>query len=81
MHHARPVCARCSYWVEDHTATPATAGHCHRYPPAVYVNPQSKTISQKFPVTDRHHWCGEWCGDDSRLMEGIRQSISEGTQR
>jgi len=81
MHHSRPICARCSYWVEDHTAIPATAGHCHRYPPTVYVNPQSKAIGHKFPLTDRHHWCGEWCGDDSRLMEGIRKSIAESPQQ
>jgi len=78
MHHVRPICARCSYWVEDHTAIPATAGHCHRYPPGIYLSPQNGAAIQKFPATDRNHWCGEWSGDDSRLMEGVRQSVVKG---
>jgi hypothetical protein len=77
MHHLRPMCARCAYWVEDNTAFPPTAGHCHRYPPGIFINPKNGVVTQKFPTTDRHHWCGEWCGNDSRLMEGVRESAVE----
>ena len=80
MHHLRPMCARCAYWVEDNTAFPPTAGHCHRYPPGIFINPKDGVVAQKFPTTDRHHWCGEWCGNDSRLMEGVRESAVESVQ-
>lgn len=80
MRHLRPLCSHCIYWVADHTANPATAGHCHRYPPGVYVNPQSGTIVQKFPTTDHHHWCGEWNGDESRLIDAVKKMAAENAQ-
>lgn len=75
MRHLRPSCSACIYWVVDKTATTPTSGHCHRYPPGIYINPQSGVIVQKFPTTDHHHWCGEWNDDDSRLSEGARKAI------
>jgi hypothetical protein len=65
------------YWVEDHTAVTNTVGHCHRYPPGIYVNQTNGVVIQKFATTDRHHWCGEWSGDDTKLMEAVRTSVTE----
>jgi len=58
----------------DHTVDPPTVGHCHRMPPGIYINPKSGTVVQKFPMTDRHQWCGEWKGDEAELVEAARQS-------
>ena len=77
MHHMRPICARCVYWVEDHTAVTNTIGHCHRYPPSLYVNQANGVVIQKFPTTDRHHWCGEWSSDETKLKEAVRSSLAE----
>jgi hypothetical protein len=77
MHHLRPNCSHCIYWAVDNTANPPTAGHCHRYPPGVTINPKTGIVLQKFPTTDRHHWCGEWSGDDSRFVEALRQIAAE----
>ena len=78
MKHLHPLCSHCVFWEVDKTAVTPTAGHCHRYPPSVFANPKTGTIIQKFPSTDQHHWCGEWEGDESRLMQGVRQSATEG---
>ena len=72
MRHLRPLCSHCVYWIADKTANPPTAGHCHRFPPGIYVNPQTGTVIQKFPTTDHHHWCGEWDGDDTKLVEAAQ---------
>lgn len=76
-HHLRPTCSRCVFWVEDHTAFPPTAGHCHRYPPGIFINPDSGVVVQKFPTTDHHHWCGEWSSDESRFQAGVHQAVAE----
>jgi hypothetical protein len=81
MHHLRPICARCVYWVEDHTSPTNTVGHCHRYPPGIYVNQANGVVIQKFPTTDRHHWCGEWSADDTKLMQGVRNSLADTATR
>lgn len=75
--HLRPLCAHCIYWKAEGAGRTASAGHCHRYPPGVYVNPQTGTVVQKFPTTDHHHWCGEWDGDESRFTEAVRKSTLE----
>lgn len=72
MRRLRPLCSHCVYWMADRTANPPTSGHCHRYPPGIYVNPQSGVVVQKFPTTDHRHWCGEWSDDDTRLSEAAR---------
>ena len=59
----------------DQTSTTPTAGHCHRYPPGIYVSP-SGTVVQKFPMTDRNAWCGEWSDDDSYLREAAHRAIA-----
>ncbi len=76
MHLQKPQCSHCIYWVTDGTANPATAGHCHRFPPGIHVNPKTGIVVQKFPTTDHHHWCGEWNGDDTWLQEAVRTSIA-----
>ena len=76
MNLIRPRCFRCVYWSVDTASGNATVGHCHRYPPGVYVNPQSGTVVQKFPTTERNHWCGEWNDDDSKLQYAARQTIA-----
>ncbi|MFZ4808480.1 MAG: hypothetical protein ACOYLQ_14580 [Hyphomicrobiaceae bacterium] len=76
MHVLRPQCAHCIYWSADHTASPATAGHCHRYPPAVVINPQTGVVVQKYPTTDLHQWCGEWSDDDTRLVAAVRRMVA-----
>ena len=75
MHQMRPSCSACAYWVMDHTATPPTSGHCHRYPPGIYIDPRSSVVVQKFPTTDHHQWCGEWDGDQTRLAEAAKNSV------
>ena len=75
MSDLRPVCSQCIYWTTDHTSRTPTAGHCHRFPPGVYISPNG-TVVQKFPMTDRGAWCGEWSDDDSRLMAAARRSVS-----
>ena len=77
MRHLRPLCSHCIYWVADNTANPPTMGHCHRNPPGIYINPQSGTVVQKFPSTDHHQWCGEWNGDESQLLDAVRQMAVE----
>ena len=48
MSETRPVCAHCIYWKTDQVATShPTSGHCHRYPPGVFVNPTTGTVVQK----------------------------------
>ncbi len=81
MRQLRPQCSHCVYWVADRTANPTTAGHCHRYPPGVYTNPQTGTVVQKFPTTDHHHWCGEWNGDETGLVEAVRQTAVRNAQQ
>ncbi len=77
MKHLRPLCSHCIFWAADYAANPPTMGHCHRYPPNVFVNPETGTIVQKFPSTDQHHWCGEWNGDESRFTLAVRRSVVE----
>ena len=74
-HYLRPNCAHCIYWVGEHTADPATVGHCHRFPPGIHVNQQTGTVVQKFPTTDHHQWCGEWSDDDAGLQLAARRTI------
>ena len=69
------------YWTEDHTAATPTVGHCHRYPPGVYINPQTGTVVQKFPSVDRHHWCGEWSDDDVLLVAAAKRTAIEEAMR
>lgn len=57
----------------DQTADPTTVGNCHRFPPSVAINPQSGTVVQKFPMTDRRHWCGEWTDDETQMIEAIKR--------
>ena len=71
----RPICTHCVYWVHDQTGGPVTVGHCHRFPPGIYVNPTTGTVVQKFPWTDHHHWCGEWSDDDTDLLDAAKRSI------
>ena len=75
MSETRPVCAHCIYWKADQVSNHPTSGHCHRYPPGIFVNPTTGTIIQKFPSTERLQWCGEWNGDDTALVEAARQSV------
>jgi hypothetical protein len=70
----RPICAHCVYWKAEHISNQPTAGHCHRYPPGVFVNPSSGTVVQKFPMTERGQWCGEWNGDETAIVEAARNS-------
>jgi len=79
MRHLRPLCSSCIYWVPEHTADPPRVGHCHRYPPGIYVNPQTGTVVQKFPTSDHNHWCGEWDGDESRLVDAAKQLVEKRT--
>ena len=74
MSELRPVCTHCIYWMTDHTSTTPTAGHCHRYPPGVYIS-HNGTVVQKFPMTDRGQWCGEWSDDASGLEQAARRSL------
>lgn len=71
----RPTCSHCVYWVNDHQADPPTVGHCHRFPPGVTVNPETGTIVQKFPATDRRQWCGEWSDDAETLAAAAKRSL------
>lgn len=73
MSDTRPVCAHCIYWRPDHLSSQPTSGHCHRFPPAVYASP-SGTVIQKFPLTDRGQWCGEWNDDDKPLVDAATRS-------
>lgn len=75
MHALRPVCSACVYWVVDQTASAATSGHCHRYPPSVIVNHESGNVVQKFPTTDHHQWCGEWSCDDRAMAAAARKAV------
>lgn len=69
-----PLCKNCIYWVAERTSDAPTAGHCHRYPPGIYVRPDTGGVVQKFPMTDHHQWCGEWSNDRGRLSDAVRQS-------
>ena len=73
----RPTCGQCVYWVVERTADPPTAGHCHRYPPGIYVNAKTGTVVQKFPTTDRNQWCGEWSRDDTELVQVATESAHQ----
>jgi hypothetical protein len=73
MNGRRPLCAHCTCWQTDQGAESPTVGHCHRFPPAVQINPRTGTIVQKFPTTDRNQWCGEWNGDEARLADQARK--------
>ena len=71
----RPVCGHCVYWKGEVSSDRPTIGHCHRYPPGVFVNPSSGTVVQKFPVTDRSQWCGEWSDDETALADAARRCV------
>ncbi len=73
MKHLRPSCNHCVYWMVDLTVDRPTVGHCHRYPPGIYINPQTGTVVQKFPLTDHLHWCGEWSDDDAPFSEAAKR--------
>lgn len=72
MRRLRPVCNQCAFWNAEPSGQ---VGHCHRFPPTLYVNAESSSVQQRFPVTDHHQWCGEWNGDDSKLVEAARRSV------
>lgn len=76
MRKLHPTCSQCVFWVTDNPGETATAGHCHRYPPGVYVNPQSGVVIQKFPSTDRLQWCGEWSGDQEIWANAFRAATA-----
>jgi len=65
-------CDRCIYWVAD---TPATTGHCHRYPPLVYYNTHGQVAAQKVLTVDHRHWCGEWSDDDARFDDLVARCM------
>ena len=73
----RPSCAQCIYWTSDRTGDPPTSGHCHRYPPGIYVNAKTGAVVQKFPMIDRSQWCGEWSGDDTKLVKGATETAHQ----
>jgi len=50
----------------------AVAG-LNAYPPSLAINPQTGTAVQKFPLTDRRHWCGEFSDDESHMIEAIKR--------
>jgi hypothetical protein len=75
MKHMRPACSQCAYWVAEASGNPPITGHCHRYPPGVYVNSQTGVVVQKFPTTDHLHWCGEWQGDDQELVKAAHRAL------
>jgi hypothetical protein len=77
MRNLRPLCSHCIYWVAEHTANPPSIGHCHRYPPGIDVNPQTGIVVQKFPTTGHQQWCGEWDGDESRLVEAAKRLVEK----
>lgn len=81
MKHLRPICGKCIYWLEDHTSNPPTAGHCHRYPPGIYITPETGVVVQKFPMVDHHQWCGEWSDDEARFADAVRQSIAKSAKQ
>ena len=81
MLNMRPNCSQCVYWVTDRSPDAATTGHCHRYPPAVSINPQSGTAVQKFPLTDRQNWCGEWSGDVVEWVEAFKKVTARAVAR
>ena len=74
----RPHCSQCIYWAPD---SPATTGHCHRFPPGVYASPGTGMGAQKFPTVDHHAWCGEWSDDKARLDEMTRRSMAATASR
>ena len=78
MRAMRPTCSHCIFWLTERVGGTATSGHCHRYPPGIYINPHTGTVVQKFPATDRHHWCGEWDGDEDRWMDALRTMSGSG---
>lgn len=77
MKRLRPTCRHCMYWIADATSETSTAGHCHRYPPGVFIKPETGVIVQKFPMTDHHQWCGEWSDDDATLVDAARRALSQ----
>jgi hypothetical protein len=72
MSERRAICAHCIYWAADHGT--GTVGHCHRFPPAVAVNAKTGTVVQKFPLTERGQWCGEWQVDEQQMVDGTRRT-------
>jgi hypothetical protein len=70
----RPICASCIYWMVETNVRQATSGHCHRFPPHVFANPETATIVQKFPTTERTQWCGEWADDSDALVQKAHRS-------
>lgn len=77
MRHLRPVCSQCVYWIGERSTV---VGHCHRHPPAIVVNPETGTVSQRFPTTDHQQWCGEWKGDETELVAAARQCVVKRAQ-
>lgn len=75
--HLRPMCGHCVYWVLDQAASTPTVGHCHRFPPGIYIMPENGTVVQKFPSLDHHQWCGEWSGDETRFAEAVKLSVAQ----
>ena len=73
----RPQCSHCIYWVSEDTSDIAKSGHCHRYPPAVHVHPQSGMAIQRFPTTEHRHWCGEWNNDQGVLKAMLARTAAK----
>ena len=72
----RPQCSHCIFWVSEDTGDVSKSGHCHRYPPSVYMNQQNGVVGQKFPTTEHRHWCGEWCDDHGRLKDMVARTTA-----
>ena len=76
----RPTCLHCVFWDKDAANPLATIGRCRRRPPGIAYNSKSATMIQRFPITGRNDWCGEWCGDETRLDEAkheINPNVAE----
>jgi len=73
----RPQCSHCIYWVHGDQRDTGSSGHCHRYPPGIYVNPQTGTVIQKFPTTEHRHWCGEWNDDEKVLKDMMSRTTAK----
>jgi hypothetical protein len=43
----------------------------------VAFNSKTLALVQKFPVTDRNEWCGEWDGDETRLKAAAHEIAVE----
>jgi hypothetical protein len=52
-------CQSCNFFEEAEESDMDIVGHCCRFPPVPYYDPQAETLDTAWPFVHGEYWCGE----------------------